>query len=132
MYQSAAVAAMQQYQNVGVETGFMDASPHRIVELLLQGAVDKLARAKCYSLRNNRPKLGEIISGVLAIIGTLRSGLDHRRGGQISENLLALYDYMETRLLDANFDSDDVIFDEVASLLGQILEGWKSIPVEYR
>jgi len=132
MYQSTAVAAMQQYQNVGIETGVMDASPHRIVDLLLQGAIDKLARAKCFSLRNNRARLGETISSVLAIIGTLRSGLDHDRGGQISENLLALYDYMETRLLDANFDSDEVIFDEVASLLGQISEGWKSIPIEFR
>lgn len=131
MYQSA-VAAMQQYQNVGVESGFMDASPHRIVDLLLQGAIDRLARAKGYSIRSDRARLGESISSALAIIGTLRSGLDHKHGGQISENLLALYDYMETRLLDANFDSDVAIFDEVASLLSEILEGWKSIPIDLR
>lgn len=132
MYQSAAVSAMQQYQNVGVETCVMDASPHRVVELLLQGAIDKLSRAKLHSLRKNRAKLGESISGAMAIIGTLRSALDFKKGGQISENLLALYDYMETRLLEANFSSDVAIFDEVVALLTEIAEGWKSIPVEFR
>jgi len=132
MYQSVAASAMRQYQNVGVETGFMDASPHRIVELLLQGTIDKLSRAKGYSIRNNRAKVGENVSGALAIIGTLRSSLNHKQGGQISENLLALYDYMETRLLEVNFDADVAIFDEVVSLLSDISEGWKSIPVDFR
>jgi len=129
MYQST---AMQQYQDIGVQSSVMDASPHRVVSLLLQGALDKLSKAKCHSLRGNRARLGECISGVLAIIGTLRGALDFERGGQIAENLWSVYDYMESRLLEANFNSDDATFDEVASLLTEIAEGWKSIPVDLR
>jgi len=107
------------------------ASPHRIIQMLMEGALSKIATAKGCIERNDLPEKGRQITWAMNIIGGLRSSLDGEKGGEIATNLDSLYEYMGRRLLDANLSNDVVILDEVSSLLLEIKEGWDNIPSEF-
>ena len=60
----------------------------------------------------------------------LRDTLDLEAGGDVADNLLALYNYMVERLSDAHINNDLNILDEVSSLLTPIRDAWVQIPEE--
>jgi flagellar protein FliS len=127
-----AVSAMKQYQQVSVHSSIMDASPHRLVQMLMEGALEKIALAKGNMTNNNIANKGENISKAIGIIGGLKSSLNKEVGGALAENLSHLYDYMANRLVVANLLSDENILDEVAGLMAEIKMGWDGIPDEFK
>jgi len=127
-----AVSAMKQYQQVSVHSGIMDASPHRLVQMLMEGALEKIALAKGSVANNEIASKGTNISKAIGIIGGLKSSLNIEVGGSLAENLSNLYDYMANRLVVANIRSDESILDEVASLMVEIKTGWDGIPDEFK
>ena len=124
--------ALDQYKSVGVQSGMTDATPHQMIAMLLDGALDRIASAKGSIERNEVAKKGELLGSDIAIIDGLRASLDFDNGGEIAANLASLYDYMERRLLEANVSDDAEILDEVGGLLKEIRAGWESIPEEIR
>ena len=121
-------SGLNQYQKVGNQSTAAFANPHRLIQMLMDGALEKISRAKGFMEQNNIPKKGEYIGWAISIIEGLRVSLDFEKGGEISENLNALYDYMERRLGTANLENSMEMLDEVTSLLSEIKEGWDSIP----
>ena len=122
-----AYGAMQAYQNTAAESAVSDADPHRLIQLLLQGAVDRIAVARGHIQRGELAPKGESIGKALNIIGGLRGSLNLEQGGDIAQNLQALYSYAEQRLLEANVNNDPARLDEVARLLGEIKGAWETI-----
>ena len=127
-----AVSAMKQYQQVSVHRGIMAASPHRLVHMLMEGALEKIALAKGNMTNNEIANKGENISKAIAIIGGLQSSLNKDAGGEIAENLNSLYDYMSHRLVIANLRNDENILDEIAGLMVEIKMGWDGIPDTFK
>jgi flagellar protein FliS len=127
-----AVSAMKQYQQVSVHSSIMDASPHRLVQMLMEGALEKIALAKGSMANKETASKGENISKGIAIIGGLKSSLDRETGGVLAENLSNLYDYMANRMVVANLRNDESILDEVAGLMAEIKMGWDGIPDEFK
>ena len=125
-------AALKQYQAIGVQSGVTDASPHQLISMLLAGALDRVASAKGAIARGEIRRKGELLSGVIAIVDSLRASLDGDRGGEISANLASLYDYIEQTVVQANLASDVTQLDEVSVLLTEIKQGWESIPADAR
>ncbi|MEZ5542637.1 MAG: flagellar export chaperone FliS [Pseudomonadota bacterium] len=119
-----------QYQAVGTQTGVTEASPHRLIQMLLDGALDKIARAKGAMQRNQIEDKGRNITSAGSIVLGLRSSLDMDAGGELAANLDSLYDYMFRRLMDAHLNNELAALDEVASLLREIKQGWDAIPQE--
>jgi flagellar protein FliS len=119
-----------QYQTVGTQTGITEASPHRLILMLLDGALDKIARAKGAMQRSQIQEKGSNISSAGSIVLGLRSSLDMDAGGELAVNLDNLYDYMFRRLMDAHLNNEEAALDEVASLLREIKQGWDAIPQE--
>jgi flagellar secretion chaperone FliS len=119
--------SVNQYSQVGSYTGVMEADPHQLVQMLLEGAVGRIAVAKGLIGHGDVAKKGEVISQVISIVGGLHSSLDMEAGGEISSNLDGLYGYIERQLMRANFESNIDILDEVASLLREIRTAWVSI-----
>ena len=117
----------EQYRTLGTESGVEDASPHRLIQMLMEGAMEKIAIAKGHMLRNETALKGEYIGWAAKIIGGLDSCLDFEQGKEIAENLDKLYRYMLTRLLEANMDNDVAKLDEVHTLLKDIKEAWDQI-----
>jgi len=129
-YQS--MSKVSHYNQVDREGGVTDADPHRLVQMLLEGALGKIAVVKGLMLRKNQAKKGEIISQVISIIIGLRCSLNKEAGGEVATNLDNLYDYIERQLLQANMKNDTEILDEVSVLLKEIKSGWDAIPVGVR
>lgn len=98
--------------------------------MLLQGALDRIAYAKGATERNELATKADFISKASAIIMHLRDTLDMEIGGEVAENLFALYNYMLERLGDAHVKNDLKILDEVSSLLTPIRDAWVQIPEE--
>lgn len=123
-------AAMQQYRRVGATTSIEDASPHKLILMLLTGAQDRLSAALGFMQRGNISDKGQSIGTAIKIIDGLRASLDFKAGGEISENLDSLYDYMGRRLLEANLRNDPKVLNEVSSLLQEITVAWVGITPE--
>lgn len=119
--------AMQQYQRVGVQSEVFEASPHRLIQMLMQGGLERIAQAKGAIERGLLSERGELIGKAVSIVGGLREPLDHQVGGELSKNLDSLYEYMMRRLVEANRENDATKLDEVATLLREIKSGWDAI-----
>ena len=68
-----------------------------------------------------------ITKAIDIILNGLRASLNLEEGGDLAQNLYALYDYMARRLLHANQNNDKAALDEVLSLLTEIHGAWVAI-----
>ncbi|MBK5375321.1 flagellar export chaperone FliS [Pseudomonas sp. TH08] len=119
--------ALRQYQKVGAHAQTSEASPHRLVQMLMEGGLERIAQAKGAIERKDIPAKGTAISKAIGIIGGLCEGLDLENSADTVGELNQLYIYMMKRLAQANIDSDPRILDEVAGLLRTVKEGWDGI-----
>lgn len=126
-YPTNALNAIDEYTRLALRTDIETASPHRLILLLMDGALDKLRAARTALARGNIAAKGSNITWAMSIIDGLRASLNHERGGQIAANLDALYDYMIRTLVTANLHNDDNKLGEVERLMGEIRSGWKGI-----
>jgi flagellar protein FliS len=116
------------YAKVGVETGVVAASPHKLVVMLFDGALVALATALHQMKTGNIPGKGQSISKAIAIIDSgLRASLNKEAGGEIAGNLDALYQYMSNRLMTANLQNQPQMIEEVQRLLQDLKGAWEAI-----
>jgi len=120
--------ALRQYQKIGAQAQTSEASPHRLVQMLMEGGLDRIAQAKGAMARKDIASKGVLIGKAIDIVGGLREGLDleSSSGGALARQD-SLYHYMMTRLAEANARNDQKILDEVAGLLITVKEGWDAI-----
>ena len=118
---------LRQYQQVNTQSSVAYASPHRLIQMLMEGAFERIAVAKGCIQRQEIAGKGEQSGKAIDIVGGLREGLNHEAGGEIAANLDALYAYLQKRLLEANLRSDIATLDEVADLLRPVKEAWDAI-----
>jgi flagellar protein FliS len=123
--------ALDGYGRGAVESEVNFASPHRIIQMLMEGALSKIATAKGCIVRNDIAEKSRQITWGMNIIQGLRTSLDAQKGGDVAANLDSLYEYMGRRLLEANVTNDVAILDEVSSLLMEVKAGWDNIPAEF-
>ncbi len=121
------ILALKEYGKIDLHTSIEGASPHRLIQLLIDGALTRLAQAKGHMKANSISQKGEDISMAISIIGGLRDSLDHEKGGSIAINLDDLYEYMTRRLMESNMNNDVSIIDEVHGLLMEIKFAWDGI-----
>lgn len=127
MSQVAAIQALQEYTKIGVHSEIEGATPHRLIQMLMDGALMRISKARSSLKKKNIPEKGEFISSAISIIGGLRDSLDHEAGGKVSENLDSLYEYMSRCLIEANLNNDDTKLREVQNLLMEIKTAWDHI-----
>jgi flagellar protein FliS len=121
---------LQAYQRVNTQTSITDADPHKLIQLLYNGALERINMAKARMQAKDYEGKGKLITKAIEIIGGLRSFLDFEQGGDLAVRLEGLYDYMERSLFEANARNDVAKLDEVANLLRSIKEGWDGIREE--
>lgn len=129
---SPATAKTQTYANVGLESSVMSASPHHLISLLFDGAINALMRAKILIEQGDTPnhiaEKGSAISKAIGIIDNgLRASLNPEVDGELANNLDSLYQYMTDRLVHANLKNDIAAIDEVIKLISNIADAWKEI-----
>jgi flagellar secretion chaperone FliS len=120
--------AASAYQRINIETSMHTIDQHELVSLLLQGAIEAIATARGALARGDIAQKCTAVSKATRIIEEgLSTALDRVDGGELAENLSALYDYCVRRLILANARNDDAIFQEVQRLIEPIGSSWKSI-----
>jgi flagellar protein FliS len=122
-----AMSALKQYQTVNIQAQTTEASPHRLIQMLMEGGLTRLAQARGAIERNQIALKGELISKAIGIIGGLREGLNLELGGEVAANLDSLYEYMTSRLVEANVQNAVAPLDEVSGLLRNVKSGWDAI-----
>jgi flagellar protein FliS len=116
------------YARVGMETGVAAASPHKLIVMLFDGALVALATALHRMKAGDIPGKGQSLSNAITIIDSgLRASLDHNVGGEIAQNLDALYEYMSSRLVMANLRNQPEIIEEVQRLMQDLKSAWEAI-----
>lgn len=119
--------ALRQYRQSGLVSSLEDASPHRLIAMLYDGALERLALAASGISHGNLNDKLRGIDATMAIIEHLQGVLDYKAGGAIAQRLTALYDYMMRRLLHAKLNNDVEAVREVAGLIRTIKAGWDAI-----
>ncbi|MGK4328661.1 flagellar export chaperone FliS [Lonsdalea quercina] len=121
----------QAYAQVGLESGVMSASPHKLITMLFDGAISALVRADIFMEQGDTVEKGNAITKAIRIIDSgLLASLDMEKGGEISTNLAQLYDYMIRQLLQANLHNDRALLENITELLRGIADSWKEISPE--
>ena len=109
------------YKAVGIKDDLAVADPHRVIQLLMQGALENIAKAKGAIERKDFAVKSATISKAMAIISALQGSLDMDAGGEISDNLWSLYDFMINHLVLASRESsldklNDILLNEILLL----------------
>lgn len=116
------------YASVGIETGVVAATPHKLIVMLFDGAMISVNAAIQHMQAGNIPAKGQAISKAIMIIDNgLRASLDKKVGGEIALNLEALYQYMSNQLIQANLKNSEKMLEEVHGLLKDLKGAWEAI-----
>ena len=116
------------YANVGIETGVTTVSPNKLIIMLYEGAITSchlaVERIKSSDIQ---AKSASITKAIDIIQSGLAYSLNRDAGGEIANNLDALYTYMVQRLYAANIQNDITAIDEVVKLLVELKGAWEAI-----
>lgn len=117
----------EQYRKVGASSSILEADPHKLVQLLLEGASSRLRLAMACLERGDQASKGKAVGRTCDIISHLAATLDLEKGGEIAQNLSSLYDYILMRLTQGNLNNDRSAFEEALELLGEIELAWSGV-----
>jgi flagellar protein FliS len=117
------------YSSVATHGGVAAGDPHRLVLMLMDGALERLAMARGCLQHGDLSQKAALLGRVISIVAELRSSLDLQQGGALARNLDDLYSYMEKQLVRGNCENNAGHVDEVTSLLLEIRSAWAAVPL---
>jgi flagellar protein FliS len=115
-----------------LESRVLSADPLELVHLLYEAAIDAVREARRYLAAGEIAARSHSITKAFGILQELVASLDHERGGEISGRLAELYDYMQRRLLEANFQQKDAPLAEVLGLMATLAEAWQGVKPQHQ
>ena len=118
---------VQQYKNVDLPSAVESASPHRLIQMLMNRALQSIGLARNMMETEEIAAKGVHIGNAIDVINGLQASLNHKHDAGMAANFDELYGYMTRRLLEANLQNDKSILDEVEHLLREIKEAWDAI-----
>jgi len=130
MMSTGSPVAMQAYKQIGITTEIEAATPHRIIQLMMERVLTKIGLAHGHMKRKAIAEKGAHIGDAISIIDGLQASLNHKPDKKLAGNFDALYDYMKRRLVEANLKNDLSMLDEVAGLMRELKEAWDAIAAE--
>lgn len=120
-------AAAQAYRKLDAQGTIENASPHRLIQLLMERTLTRIGIARAHMEREESRQKGRAIGDAIDLINGLQASLNHDADARLAESFDALYDYMMRRLLEANLHDDPAILDEVSGLMKELKEAWDAI-----
>ncbi len=122
--------ALAAYKSVATHGGVAASDPHGLVLMLLDGALERVARARVAILERNFTEKARVVNRALGILDELRGSLDFEVGGALARNLDGLYDYCSRQLLGASASLKLEPLDEVIRLLKHVRTTWDAVSAE--
>ncbi len=127
MRQHTELKSVKEYRRLDVRHEIEAASPHRLIQLLMERFIARVALARKHMERGAVADKGQCISDAISIVSGLRASLNHEPDAKLSGNFDALYDYMTRRLLESNLKDDVEGLNEVLHLMREIKTAWDVI-----
>ena len=128
MFTSVNTRAASTYKRVSVDTGVQSADPHQLVGMLYDGLLQNLHQARGAMARQDVAGKGAALIKAIRILEEgLKAGLNPAEGGELAQNLRALYDYCVQRLTQANLRNDEAAVVEIVALIEPLAQSWKDI-----
>jgi flagellar protein FliS len=121
-------SSLAAYRSVAVHSGVAAADPHRLIVMLMDGALERISSAIGAMQHGEAAARNGHIHRAVEIMQELRGSLNLEAGGEIAANLADLYDYSCKQLVRANLEGRPEMLEEVANLLRQIRSAWIQIP----
>lgn len=109
------------------ETAVTTQNRGRLIVMLYDGAIRFLRQAIQDIQRTDYAAKGNHISRAQDILFELNTVLDMEKGGQIAENLRALYNFMHRHLNEANIRKDSQMIQEVIEMLEELNKSWRAV-----
>ncbi|WP_122034165.1 flagellar export chaperone FliS [Aliivibrio sp. EL58] len=123
--------SLQAYKKVSIDSQLSAASPHKVIQMLMAGAIERLIQGKAAMQQGNTAVKGERLGKALDIVISLRTCLSMDDGGDIASNLDSLYDFMIRQISHANQNNEPQPIDDVVDMLREIKSAWDQIPAEF-
>jgi flagellar protein FliS len=106
--------------------------PLELVGMLYNACIAEIREARRHLSNGEIAARARSISRAMEMVGELARSLDHGRGGEISMRLAQLYDYIGSRLIDANLHQTAAPLVEAIALLSTLAEGWNGVRAQLR
>ncbi len=123
--------SLQAYKKVSVDSQLSAASPHKVIQMLMAGAIERLVQGKAAMEQGNIAVKCERLGKALDIVISLRSCLSMNDGGDVAQNLDQLYEFMISQISIANAENKPEPIDDVVNIIREIKSAWDQIPNEY-
>ena len=120
-------AALKSYAKVHYRSNVEIASPHRLIDMLYEGAIERIVQAKGAMEFGNIELKGARINSAISIVSGLRESLNEDAGGELAMNLDGLYIYIQRILTNGHIQNDPKLLDEAITLLSDLRQAWKQI-----
>lgn len=114
--------------NTYEENRILSASPVELVRILYSSAARAVRDARRGLRDGDIAGRSREISRAQEILLELATSVDSSKAPELGERLLALYDYMQARLVAANTQQQDGPLAEVEGLLDTLQEAWSQCP----
>ena len=125
-----AIAALAQYGQIKNDTQTTYASPHQLMLMLFDGAIEAMSFTIGAIENNNFELRSKQNSRSITIINGMRECLDMETGGELADNLYSLYQYMTKELFKASFKNDVDTIKNIQTMLKDIRGSWEKIPLD--
>jgi flagellar protein FliS len=109
------------------ERQILDADPIELVRLLHQHAINCVRKARQHLANRKIAERSQAIVQAYSVVAELSLSLRPEVAVEIGRNLMALYGFMQERLLEANLRQLDEPLAEVLGILTTLLEGWDGV-----
>jgi len=119
------LAANLTAQNAYKQNSVTTASPGELTLMLYNGCLKFLNKAKLAIQEKNIQEKNTNLIKAQAIISEFMATLN--MDIEVSKNMLALYEYMNRRLVEANIQNDVSIIEEVEGLVTEFRDTWKEV-----
>lgn len=119
MYQARANA----YKTVGVQS----ASPERILDEVFRRIQLDCERAMKAIENKDVKDRCEQLGHAIKLVGALEVSLDNELAPELCANLVGLYGYIRSRLVDANLKGDAEAVQEAMDLIGEVHGSFQAV-----
>lgn len=123
---------LKAYKRTNLEAELSVADPHRVIQMMYEGLIERLSQAKGAILRHDFEYKADRISKAVGIINGLQSALDSSKDPDLGQRMYALYDYMKELLNKASVSLEVAQIDEVINLILPIKAAWDQIPQDIK
>ena len=103
------------------------ATPEKLILKLLDGSIGFVKSALFSLKKGDAVNKAKRLNKAVNVVDYLRSCLDFENGGEVSENLDRVYEYILLQLTDGNLKNDTDKIKEAVGLLSTIKDGWAGL-----